>query len=887
MQTTEIRSRFLDFFAERGHTVVPSSSLVPDDPTLLLTNAGMVQFKPYFLGEKTAPYRRAASVQKCFRAIDLEVVGMTSRHMTFFEMLGNFSFGDYFKPDACRWGWELLTEGFGLEPGRLWATVFETDDEAARIWEEEVGIPTSRILRRGREAGNFWDMGVAGPCGPCSELLYDRGPEFGPEFGGGELSDERYLEVWNLVFMQSLQDERFQIVGDLPSRNVDTGMGLERLAAILQGARTVFEVDSLLPVLRAAEEITGNRYGQSAQSDLSLRVLTEHARSMTMLIADGVLPSNEWRGYVLRRLIRRAVRHTVRGGIDQPVLVQLAKVVIEMFANVYPEVDRNRELIERVLEREESSFDLTFRRCLGQLEDEIAMVKQSGGNLISGEFAFKLHDECGLHIDLIIEIAREEGLGVDKTEFDQLMTGQRTRARAARTGTAVAIGGGLPRATGVKNLGDVVPTEFVGYESLTSDGNVIALLEEQRERVRVLTEGNAGEIVLSRTSFYAEGGGQVGDRGEIKTATGVFAVEGTHRPLPGLFVHFGRVVSGEIEVDQQAETNVDLSHREGVRQSHTATHMLHWALRGFLGEHARQQGSLVEPGRLRFDFSHFEAVGDERLAGLEEEVNRRVLTDDPVRAFETTFDYATSIGAMALFGEKYGEFVRVVEVGEYSKELCGGTHVIHTGQVGVVKVISEGSVAAGVRRIEALTGMAGLQYLNAQAGRLQRVAGMLRVAPDGVVERLEKTLDRIKDLEAQLSKQKSAGQQDEIASILQGKAAGPFGPRASRLVVERTDGRPVDDLRKLAVGIRDKIGSGVVVIASAQDGKANLVAAVTQDLVRDGISATDIVAGGAQLLGGGKGGKPDLAIGGGPRGEEIERALETVSAAARAALRAG
>ncbi|HMC08872.1 MAG TPA: alanine--tRNA ligase, partial [Actinomycetota bacterium] len=745
MNASSIRRTFLDFFARRGHTVVPSSSLIPDDPTLLLTNAGMVQFKPYFLGQKTPPYPRATTVQKCFRTVDLEEVGRTTRHLTFFEMLGNFSFGDYFKRDACRWAWQLVTEEFGLDPDRLWATVFLTDDEAAEIWEEDVGVPPDRILRRGRE-DNFWSMGVAGPCGPCSELLYDRGEAYGATYPGtGEVDDERYLEIWNLVFMQYLQNDRGELVGDLPKPSVDTGAGLERIAAILQDVPTAFETDTLEPLLRAAESVTGTTYGETASADMSLRVLADHPRAMAMLIADGVLPSNEGRGYVLRRLIRRAVRHARLLGVDQPLLAELAGVAVELFRSVYPEVGRSAELIQRVVSSEESRFDATLRRGLSRLEEEIAAAKGRGEAKLPGEVVFELHDTYGFPLDLTTEFALDEGLSVDPAEFEEHMSVQRRRAREARVSGAEA----LPEEEALEEiLAQVGTTDFLGYQLVSGEGTVVGVVRGAPGGVPtpILGEGEEGELVLDRTTFYPEGGGQIGDRGTIVTPTGAFSVADTQWvPAPGaLIVHRGRVTAGEIQVGQQAATQVDPAHRAAVERSHTATHMIHWALRDSLGEHARQQGSLVEPGRLRFDFSHFEAVGGETLARIEEEVNQRVLSDDAVHAFETTYDQATALGAMALFGEKYGDYVRVVEVGDYSKELCVGTHVHHTGQVGVIKILGESSVAAGTRRIESYTGIAGLNYLNTQAERLRRVAELLRTDPDGVIDRLERLLETSK-----------------------------------------------------------------------------------------------------------------------------------------------
>lgn len=878
MLTPEIRRTFLKFFAERGHTIVPSSSLVPDDPTLLLTNAGMVQFKPYFLATRPAPYPRATSVQKCFREKDLEEVGKTARHLTFFEMLGNFSFGDYFKKEACLWGWQCLTEAFKLDPDRLWITVFEQDDEAAQIWEQQVGVPSERVLRRTRAQGNFWDMGVAGPCGPCSELLYDRGPGFGQTYtGDNELDEERYLEVWNLVFMQQMQDAQLNVIGDLPSKNVDTGLGLERLASILQDVPSNFEIDSMAPILHMAEEATGRKYGEAQESDVGLRVLAEHARSMVMLIADGVLPGNVGRGYVLRRLIRRAARHARLLGLEDLILAPLTGVVIGSYAGDYPEVGRNAGLIKAVVEKEETRFALTLHQGLGILEQEVARLNVAGTAKLSGDVIFKLHDTYGFPLDLTTDIAAEEGLEVDRSEFEALMRRQKTRARAARP----AGGKDAPHIAALAEIRDELgKTEFLGYERLSLDAPVVGLLQG-KVSVQALAEGGEGDVVLASSALYPRGGGQIGDKGEIRTETGVFRVEDTSWGMPGVIIHSGTVIEGEIRSGQGALAAADPVHRQGVTQAHTATHMLHWALRSLLGEHAHQKGSLVEPGRLRFDFNHFEPVNPDQLAQIERTINENLLRDDSVRAFETTYDYATSIGAMALFGEKYGDHVRVVEVGEYSKELCGGTHVSRTGNIGLIKLMHEGSVAAGIRRVEALTGMAGLTYLTTQAERLKAVADRLKTDSEGILERLDRTLESVSTLQAQLNEQAAKGLKDQMLKILELSVQAASG---YQFVVHRHDNASVDDLRKLTTALRDQLGSGVVIVGSTTDGKANLVAATSRDLVARGVSSSALIAAGAKILGGGGGGKPELAVAGGPNAAEIGSAMKNAEDEARRTL---
>ncbi len=872
MKSSDIRETFLAFFAARDHQIVPSSSLIADDPTLLLTNAGMVQFKPYFLGEKTPPYLRAATVQKCFREIDLEIVGKTSRHFTFMEMLGNFSFGDYFKQDACKWGWKLLTDGFGLDPERLWITVHPTDEEAAGIWEKEVGVPRARIVALEE---NTWSMGVAGPCGPCSELLYDRGDDFGTAFAGNEFDEERYLEVWNLVFMQHIQDDNGKILGDLPKQNIDTGLGLARLAAILQDVPTSFDVDNMAPILRAAEEITGKAYGASPATDIGLRVLAEHARSMSFLIADGVLPGNVGRGYILRRLIRRAVRHARLMDVDQQILAEVTSVAVDLYHDAYPELGLRRGLISSLVSREETRFDDTLRHGLELLTQEISRAKQSGETTLSGEVVFKLQDTYGFPLDLSNDIATDEGLTIQTERFKELMDEQRQRARAAR---------GVDKGTGGKASAwseISVPTIFAGYEGLTAESEVVSV-GASGVAVGVLNEGEQGEVLLTETPFYAESGGQVGDQGEIRTSSGVFHVEDTQKNSSGVIVHHGRVLAGEIVPSGQALASVDQARRTQVQQSHTATHILHWALRDHLGDHAKQSGSRVEPGKLRFDFSHFEAVSPHLLSGIEEEMNERVLVDDPVRAFETTFDFAVSIGAMALFGERYGEHVRVVEVGEYSKELCGGTHVPRTGHVGVLKIVSESSVAAGTRRVEVLTGMEGLRHLNLQAARLRKIADALKTDPENAVERFEKVLESMREMDAQLSRQKQSSLRTEVAAILGSDSVTTVNGAA--VVMHTLAGTDVDDLRKMAKALCDALGSGVAAVGSVANGKGNVAVAVTQDLVGRGISAVTLAADAGSILKGGGGGKPNMAVAGGPATDGLSAALVSVTDSLRQAL---
>ncbi|MBW3594948.1 MAG: alanine--tRNA ligase [Actinobacteria bacterium] len=865
MDSNTIRSKFLAFFAERDHEHVPSSSLVPNDPTLLLTNAGMNQFKPYFLGQQTPPFPRAMSVQKCFRTVDIDEVGKTTRHLTFFEMLGNFSFGDYFKEKACPWAWELVTEGYGIDVERLWVTIYETDDEAMEIWRDVVGVRPERILRWGRDE-NYWHMGVAGPCGPCSEIYVDRGDRFGAASDvGPQGNSERYVEVWNLVFMQNDCNAEIEPVADLPNKNIDTGAGVERLAIVLQDADSIYETDTFGTMIERAEELTGKKYGRDESVDRALRVLADHGRSLTFLIADGVLPSNEERGYVLRRVMRRAVRHARLLGRDAETLPALVETTVSLMGDAYPELVERKDFVIDVAAREEERFSETLRQGLSLLEQEIAAASDGA---LSGDVAFKLHDTFGFPIDLTNEIAAESGVTVDQGRFDELMDEQRARARAARVNV------GIDAPALIETTSDV---EFIGYEHLTGAGSAIAVLRGD-QAAEAVGAGDEAHLVVDRTPFYAEGGGQVGDRGAIVGPNGRAEVIDTIR-LGDLHAHRIKVVEGEIARGEDLELVVDPHWRSGAQRAHTATHILHWILRDRLGDHARQAGSLVEPGRLRFDFNHFESLGEAQLADISAELQDRVFYDDHVRAFETSYDFARSIGAMAIFGEKYGDFVRVVEVGEYSKELCGGTHVPHTSQIGVTVLTSEGSVGANLRRVEALVGIEGVRFLEKRANALAEVAEMLRANPDEVAARVERLLATQKEMEKKIAQVERGSAESDAATLVE-SAVDVDG---SRLVVARRD-VGVDALRSLAQSLKGKLGSGVVVLGTAGEGKANLVGAVTKDLAERGISARDLLAPGAALLGGGAGGKPDLAISGGPSADKIEEAIEAVARAAKDAL---
>ncbi len=753
MESAEIARRFLTYFSERGHTVVPSASLIADDPTLLLVNAGMQPFKPYFLGQVEPPFKRATSCQKCVRTPDIEEVGKTTRHGTFFQMLGNFSFGDYFKDQAIPFAWELLTTperdgGFGFPEDRLWATVYHDDDEAARIWRDVVGVPESRIQRRGM-ADNYWSMGVPGPCGPCSEIYYDRGPDYGRE--GGPVADEdRYLEVWNLVFMQFLRGEGagkegWPILGDLPSRNIDTGMGLERMAAILQGVDNIYEIDTLWKVLDRAAELTEQKYGRDHRVDVALRVVADHVRTAAMLVADGVLPSNEGRGYVLRRILRRSV-YNLRllaggqrgGGSEGRYLHELAGTALGAMADLYPELVEAAPRVLGVIDAEESTFLSTLRTGSAIFDAAVGESKRRGAATLSGEQAFQLHDTYGFPIDLTLEMASEQGLQVDEEGFRRLMAEQRQRAKQdsleKKTGNAdISVFAGLLAKSG--------PVIFTGYDEISGEATVTGLLAGGVS-VPAAGAGTEVEVILDRTPFYAQGGGQLADSGVIRVASapgaagGEVEVRDVQTPVPGLIVHRGVVTSGEVVVGAAAEADIDTERRRAISRSHTATHMVHRAIRGALGDAAAQAGSENSPGRLRFDFTAAGAVPPAVLRDVEDEVNTVLIDDLAVRAFVTPIDEARSMGAIALFGEKYGDEVRVVEVGDYSRELCGGTHVAHSGQLGLIKILGESSIGTGVRRVEALVGTDAFRYLARESVLVSQLTEQLKTRREDLPDRI-------------------------------------------------------------------------------------------------------------------------------------------------------
>jgi alanyl-tRNA synthetase len=853
---TGLRKAFVDYFVERGHTHVPSSSLIPHDKTVLFTVAGMVQFKPYFLGDEVAPFDRATTVQKCFRTLDIDIIGTTARHCTFFEMLGNFSFGDYFKEGALPFAWGLVTEVLGLDPKRLWTTVHESDDEAADLWHRLVGVPTERIQRLGDE-DNWWAMGDKygpGPCGPCSEIYYDLGPEYGPDGGPLHGGEDRFVEIWNLVFMQYNRQPDKSLV-DLPKKNIDTGAGFERILPILQGGYSVFETELIRPMVAAAERITGRRYGDDERTDVSLRIMGDHARAMTFLVSDGVFPSNEDRGYVLRRIVRRAVRHGFQLGVDKLLTPTLVEATVDTLGDAWPELVRNRDFVTDVVTREEERFRQTLKSGSAILDEEIV---RSGR--VSGAAAFRLHDTFGFPIELTSEIAGERGVEVDLPGFEESMQEQRRRAKEDRK--AASGGNAVPTEVYRDILDEFGTTEFTGYAEYESKARVLAVVDAGDDRV---------EVFLDRSPFYAEGGGQVGDTGTITTPTGTARVLDTTYALPGLHRHTAQLVEGELTAGQEATAAIDADRREAIRRNHTGTHLLHWALREVLGTHVKQQGSLVAPDYLRFDFSHHGPVSDDELARIEAMVNQRILDNEPVRAYETSKDQAEQLGAIAFFGDKYGDFVRVVEAGTKSMELCGGTHVGALGMIGPVKVLSESSIGSNMRRIFALTGSASLDHFRQEERLLEQAAELLRAKPEELPDAVQRTLQKQKALEDELKALRG-----EVARSQAGAMA---AAAVDGCVVARRDGLAQDQLRELALAVRDEPGIRAVVLVGTPDGeRVALVAVTAKD---SGLQAGALVGEAAKAVGGGGGGKGDVAVAGGKDVSGIDAALEIVRVAVR------
>ena len=858
----DLRNAFTGFFAERGHTKVDSASLIPHDPTVLFTVAGMVPFKPYFVGDEVPPYKRAVSVQKCARAggkhNDLDDVGRTKRHCVFFEMLGNFSFGDYFKSDAIPWSWELVTEIFGFDGDQLWITVHESDDEAEQIWHDQVGVPMNRIQRLG-DTDNFWQMGDTGPCGPCSEIHIDRGPAFGPD--GGPLNDpkgDRFLEFWNLVFMQ------FNQAADgsrtpLPKPSIDTGAGLERILALKQGKDSIWETDVLFPLIEQAQSVTSQKYKVGDYQDrasFSLRVLAEHARSSTMLVNDGVFPSNEGRGYVLRRIFRRAVRHAYLLGTEKLVMPKLVETAIEIMDEAHPTLITNKDFILGVLTKEEESFRQTLKNGLTILEtefesiDKIAKISKKSSPL-SGSSAFLLHDTYGFPLELTQEIASERNVEVDVAGFDIEMNAQRTRAKSARKGAQTVDDQLLIYREILDKNGQ---TNFVGYSQDSCDAKVLAILNAGESEL---------EIFLDVTPFYAESGGQVGDCGTLRTPTGEIKITDTGFALPGLRKHLGKIVRGEIKIGESVTATIDAVARNATRKNHTATHLLHHALRSVLGEHVKQAGSLVSPQRLRFDFSHYAQLSMQEVDQIEQIANAQVLANAKVDAYETSKDEATAAGAIAFFGDKYGEIVRVLKAGD-SVELCGGTHVSATGDIGLIKIVQESSIGSNLRRIEAVTGLNSVEYVSTLLNQVNVASEMLSTNSDALIETLARKIAEVKELGEEIKSLRSASARARAGEMIVRNKNG--------VVVERVDGLAPADLRELAIAVRlNPVIKAVVLGGVTPTGGVALVAATGAGIKT---AAGELIAQAAKKVGGGGGGKGDIATAGGKIVEALDEALQ-------------
>ena len=858
MKTTAIRQKFLDYFVANGHEAVSSSPLVPhNDPTLLFTNAGMVQFKDVFLGQDKRSYNRAVTSQRCVRAggkhNDLENVGYTARHHTFFEMLGNFSFGDYFKREAIAFAWELLTVGYGLPEEKLWVTVFEDDDEAADLWLRDVGIPAERFARIGA-SDNFWAMGDTGPCGPCSEIFYDHGPEVeGGAPGSADADGDRYVEIWNLVFMQYNRDASGQDV-PLPKPSVDTGMGLERLAAVLQGVHSNYETDLFQALIEASAQVVGT----DDVNHNSLKVIADHIRSTAFLITDGVTPSNEGRGYVLRRIIRRAIRHGHQLGATEPFLHKLVTSLVDQMGDAYPELAADQSRVEETLRLEGERFVDTLEQGIRILDQEISSLS---GLVLAGDVAFRLYDTYGFPVDLTADYCREKGLTVDMAGFEQAMSEQRARARAASQ---------FQMAETIEVSVDQ-STTFSGYEELKGKATVLALLADGKE-VQSLTSRQPAAVVLDTTPVYAESGGQVGDLARIERKGVMFDVAGAHYLAHRVIAHEGVLTQGHLEVGQSVTVSVDQNARAATAANHSATHLLHAALQQVLGSHVQQKGSLVEPQRLRFDFSHNDVVTADQLENIEMLVNTRVRANDEVTTEIMPLDDAREQGAAALFGEKYDDDVRVVDMGGFSLELCGGTHVTRTGNIGLFRIVSESGIAAGVRRIEALAGDGALKYVLDQSASLTRVAQLFRTSPGQIEDKASQMQRRLKELERKVEQLQ--------AQLAAGGATDQFEERIQevngiKLLVTRHDGVAVKGLRVVLDRLRDKLGSGVVVIGGVHEGKVTLLAGVTRDLV-DTYHAGRLISVLAPMVGGKGGGKADMAQGGGSDASALDAALAAV-----------
>jgi alanyl-tRNA synthetase len=877
MTGNEIRKSFLDYFAKRGHTVVRSSSLVPEkDPTLLFTNAGMVQFKGVFLGVEKLPYVRAASSQKCLRISgkhnDIEAVGRDTYHHTFFEMLGNWSFGDYYKEEAIGWAWELLTREWGLSKEKLWATVYKDDEDAERLWSKISGLPRERVRRFGEEE-NFWEMGETGPCGPCSEIHIDQGIEAcdrkNEKGHRCEVNGDcaRFIELWNLVFIQYNRNEQGELE-PLVSKHVDTGMGLERISAVLQGVLSNYDVDFMRHLIHSTEEIAGKKYGKDAVADVSFRVIADHARAVSFLIADGVVPSNEGRGYVLRRLLRRAARHGRMIGLKEPFLYRVAEAVKQVMGEAYPELRAEGSRITDMIRAEEERFGETLEKGLLLLEEETAGLKRERKKVLPGEVAFRLYDTYGFPLDLTEDILKSEGISVDQAGFERLMEEQRNRGREARESLQSDLRIQLDR-----------EIRFLGYDRLDAESQILAICAQGQGRAEV-GEGMEVDLIAEATPFYGESGGQVGDRGTIETSRGdQMDVVDTQHPTPQLTVHRGRIKKGRMQVGDKVYLRVDEKFRHRTMLNHSATHILHSVLREELGDHVRQAGSLVAPDRLRFDFNHTGAISPDKLAAIEEKVNERVRLDAEVRIEESSYDEAIRKGALAFFGDKYGDKVRVVRIGDFSTELCGGTHVHRSGEIGLFKLQSEGGIAAGVRRMEALTGEGALDLIRRYEQRLREIGELVRAGEDEAVEKIKKLLQQQKKLEREIERLRGQVGKNQIPDLLVKKES---IDGASVLITE-VDAVDAKQLREIADQLKEKIGSGFIFLASARENSVALVSSVSPDLTKR-YHAGNIIKEVAPIVGGGGGGRPDFAQAGGKEPSKTTEALKRVWEIVRTAV---
>ena len=880
MDSADIRRRFLDFFEKNGHTIVPSASLIANDPTLLLVNAGMVPFKPYFLGEAPAPYKRATSVQKCVRTLDIEEVGKTTRHGSFFQMAGNFSFGDYFKEGAITMAWKLLTSsvkdgGYGFDPEKLWVTIYLDDEEAYDIWRNKVGIPENKIQRRGM-ADNFWSMGVPGPCGPCSEIYFDRGPEHGKE-GGPIADEERYLEVWNLVFMQYNRGEGgskddFPLNGELPAKNIDTGMGIERMAAILQGVDNIYEIDTTKIILDKATEIVGIKYGANNSADIRLRVVADHTRTAAFLIGDGVIPGNEGRGYVLRRMMRRVIRNMRILGAENPVMKDLIEATIKAMGPQYPELNADKKRILEIAISEETSFAQTLKTGTILFENSLEDLKKNKSKALSGAKVFELHDTYGFPYDLTLEMASEAGISIDAEGFKRLMLEQKNRAKADAKERKQGLGD-LQQYRALADLAGI--TNFIGYTETSSEVSLKGLLQDGNVAKSVL-QGIDVEFVLDRSPFYAEGGGQLADSGKLVLSNGAeIEIDDVQQPVPGLYVHRGRVTKGEAVTGLKGVGEVDLFRRKAISRAHTATHLIHKAFREALGETATQLGSENSPGRLRFDFPSPKPVPQSVLNDVEVRVNEVLLSDLGVSAQLMSQDQARAMGAMALFGEKYGDVVRVVSVGDWAHELCGGTHAQRSAQLGVIKFLSEQSIGAGTRRVEALVGTDAYQFLAREHLIVSNLQEMLKGRAEELPEKVASLMDRLKDAEKEIEKSRKSQLSGNINDYLK-TAHDVNGVKLANFLAQGELG--ANDVRELVTNVRGQLGEAATVVIGAgiSSDKVNVVVATNEAARKKNFNAGEILNLVLAKLDGKGGGKPDMAQGAGTNISEAKSVIASV-----------